>query len=55
MSILKYVKIHEDDILAFTKDQFKDPQEKHEVVLAKLLQAGLRVNVEKSFFSMDAI
>ena len=55
MSFLEYVKVQFDRLLVLTKDLFKDHLERLKEVLAKVLQACLRVNAEKSIFFMDTI
>ena len=55
MSVLEYVRVYLDGLLVLTNDSFEDHLQKPEVVLAKLLHTGLRVNAEKSTFCMNTI
>jgi hypothetical protein len=55
MQSLEYVKTYIDDILVITKDDFVDHLKKLEQVLIRLRDAGLRVNIDKSFFAEDEI
>ena len=48
---IDYVRAYIDDVLALTKDSFDDHLEKLERILARLQQAGLKVNAKKSFFA----
>ncbi len=51
MEGLEYVRTYIDDLLVLTKGSFEDHLEKLDRVLARLRQAGLRVNANKSFFA----
>ena len=46
-SVLVHIRIYLDNLFVLTKDFFEDRLVKLEVVLEKLLQAGLRVNAKK--------
>jgi RNase H-like domain found in reverse transcriptase/Reverse transcriptase (RNA-dependent DNA polymerase) len=48
---LEFVRTYIDDLLCLTKDSFEDQLEKLEQVLHRLLEAGLKVNGNKSFFT----
>ena len=50
---LSYVRAYIDDLLVLTKGSYEDHLKKVEVVLARLENAGLQVNAEKSFFAKD--
>ena len=50
MQDLEYVRAYIDDLLILTKSNWTDHLDKLEKVLAKLQQAGLKVNAKKSFF-----
>ena len=45
------VRAYIDDILALTKGDLDDHLKKLERILARLAQAGLKVNAKKSFFA----
>ena len=51
MQDLEFVRAYIDDLLAITSGSFDDHLEKLDVVLAKLREAGLKVNATKSFFA----
>ena len=51
MSELEHVRVYLDDLLVITKGTFEDHLEKLDGVLAKLMKAGLKVNLKKSFFA----
>jgi transposase InsO family protein len=51
MQDLEYVRAYIDDLLVITTDTLKDHLDKLGAVLTKLRQAGLKVNVKKSFFA----
>ena len=51
MDQLEYVRTYLDDLLVLTKDAYVDHLEKLWVVLTRLQDAGLRVNVTKSNFA----
>jgi hypothetical protein len=51
MEDLEYVRAYIDDLLITTNGSFEDHMTKTSAVLAKLRQAGLKVNVTKSFFA----
>ena len=55
MQDLEFVRAYIDDLLCITKGSFEDHLEKLGQVLAKLRQAGLKVNVKKSFFAKDEL
>ena len=48
---IEFVRTYIDDLLCLTKGTFEDHLEKLERVLARLQQAGLKVNGNKSFFA----
>ena len=48
---MDYIKPYIDDILALTKGDLDNHLEKLERILARLTQAGLKVNAKKSFFA----
>ena len=48
MDQLEYVRMYLDDLLVLTKDTYADHLQKLQVVLTRLQDAGLRVNVTKS-------
>jgi Reverse transcriptase (RNA-dependent DNA polymerase) len=50
MQDLEYVKTYLDDLLILSNNNFKDHLLKLEIVLARLLTAGMRVNTSKSKF-----
>ena len=47
---LEVVKAYIDDLLIITKGSWQDHLDKLEIVLARLREAGLEVNMGKSFF-----
>ena len=51
MQDLEYVRAYIDDLLVITNGSMEDHLEKLSVVLNKLRDAGLKVNVKKSFFA----
>ena len=55
MDQLEYVRTYLDDLLVLTKGSYSDHLDKLQVVLKRLLRAGLRVNVEKSSFAKSEI
>ena len=55
MDQLEYVRTYLDDLLVLTKDTYVDHLEKLRVVLTRLQDAGLRVNVTKSNFATAEI
>ena len=48
MSGLDFTRAYIDDLLVLSNDTFEDHLEKVEVVLTRLLEAGLKVNISKS-------
>jgi len=52
---LEYVRAYIDDLLVTTKGSFADHLVKLEAVLAKLEEAGLKVNATKSFFAREGL
>ena len=48
---LDYARAYIDDLLCLTKGSYDDHLEKLENILARLSQAGLKVNAKKSFFA----
>ena len=48
---IEYVRAYIDDLLILTKSDFTDHLEKLRVVLDRLREAGLKVNVTKSYFA----
>ena len=55
MGDLKYVRTYLDDLLILTRYSFADHLSKLEVVLERLLKAGLCVNAESSTFCAETI
>ena len=55
MASLEYVRAYIDDLLIITRGTLDDHIEKIEIVLAKLRDAGLKVNAAKSFFCTHEI
>jgi len=55
MEGLAFVRTHIDDLLVLTKGSFEDHLEKLELVLKRLLKAGLKVNIKKSFFARSQL
>ena len=55
MQDLEFVRAYIDDLLCITTGSFEDHLEKLDKVLAKLRQAGLKVNAKKSFFAKDEL
>ena len=51
MSELEHVRVYLDDLLVITKGDFKDHLQKLGEVLEKLMKAGLKVNLKKSFLA----
>ena len=51
MQDLEFVRAYIDDLLAITNGSFDDHLEKLDVVLARLREAGLKVNAKKLFFA----
>ena len=47
---LEVVKVYIDDLLIITKGSWQDHLDKLEIVLQRLQEAGLKVNMGKSFF-----
>jgi hypothetical protein len=52
---MEYVKTYLDDLLILTNRSFKDYLVKLEMVLARLSNAGMRVNISKSKFFTEQI
>jgi hypothetical protein len=52
---MEYVKTYLDDLLILTNNSFKDHLLKLEMVLARLSNAGMEVNVSKSKFFSEQI
>ena len=52
---LEYVRAYIDDLLVTTKGSFEDHLQKLDKVLAKLEEAGLKVNAKKSFFAREGL
>ena len=50
MSALEFVRTYLDDLLVIAKASLEDHVEKLRMVLTKLREAGLRINVDKSTF-----
>ena len=48
---IEYVRAYIDDLLVLTKSDYKDHLEKLRIVLQRLREAGLKVNVTKSYFA----
>ena len=55
MSQLEYVRAYIDDLLVITKGSYDDHLSKVKVVLQRLQDAGLRVNVRKSTFAQTEV
>ena len=55
MQDLEYVRAYIDDILVITSGSLEDHLDKLRVVLKRLQDAGLRVNVKKSFFAKEEL
>ena len=55
MASLEYVRAYIDDLLIITRGTLDDHIEKIEIVLARLRDAGLKVNAAKSFFCTHEI
>jgi len=55
MASLEYVRAYIDDLLIITRGTLGDHIEKIEIVLARLRDAGLKVNAGKSFFCTHEI
>jgi len=55
MASLEYVRSYVDDLLIITRGTLDDHIEKIEIVLARLRDAGLKVNAAKSFFCTHEI
>ena len=51
MEELEFVRVYRDDLLVITKGSFEDHLEKLDAVLAKLMKAGLKANLRKSFLA----
>jgi hypothetical protein len=52
---MEYVKTYLDDLLILTNSSFKDHLLKLEMILARLSNAGMRVNISKSKFFAEQI
>jgi len=50
MESLEYVRAYIDDLLCISRESFDDHLDKHEEVLKRLRDAGLKVNADKSTF-----
>ena len=55
MEGLDFVQTYIDDLLCITKGSFDEHLEKLEWVLARLKQAGLKVNAKKLFFAREQV
>ena len=55
MASLEYFRVYIDDLLIITRGTLDDHIEKIEIVLARLRDAGLKVNAAKSFFCTHEI
>jgi len=55
MEGLEFVRCYLDDLLTITKESFDDHLSKLEIVLERLSQAGLRVNITKSAFATQQL
>jgi len=55
MASLEYVRAYIDDLLIITRGTLDDHIDKIEIVLARLRDAGLKVNAAKSFFCTHEI
>jgi len=53
-SDLEYVRAYIDDLLCMTTGTWDDHLNKLDKILARMQEAGLKVNAKKSFFSKDA-
>ena len=52
---LEFVRTYIDDLLCLTKGTFEDHLEKLKRILARLQQAGLKVNANKLFFARSEL
>jgi hypothetical protein len=52
---MEYVKTYLDDLLILTNSSFKDHLLKLEMILARLLMAGMRMDISKSKFFVEQI
>ena len=52
---LEFLQTYIDDLLCLTKGTFEDHLEKLKRILARLQQAGLKVNANKSFFARSEL
>jgi len=55
MEALEFVRVYIDDILCLTVDNWHDHLNKLASVLQRLLEAGLKINADKSFFGRAAL
>jgi hypothetical protein len=55
MASLEYVRAYIDDLLIITRGTLDDHIEKIEIVLARLRDAGLKVNAAKLFFCTQVV
>jgi hypothetical protein len=53
MATLEYIRVHIDDLLIITKSSHDDHLGKLEQVFIRLRNAGLKINVAKSFFCVQ--
>ena len=51
MEELEFVRVYLDDLLVISKGTFEDHLQKLDEVLEKLMKAGLKVNLRKSFLA----
>jgi Reverse transcriptase (RNA-dependent DNA polymerase) len=55
MGDLEYVRAYIDDLLIITKGTYLEHPQKLATVLTRLQQAGLKLNVNKSWFSQEKL
>jgi Reverse transcriptase (RNA-dependent DNA polymerase) len=55
MDGLESVRCYLDDLLIITKGNYQDHLAQVEIVMTRLLEAGLRVNVAKSYFAQQEL
>jgi hypothetical protein len=53
MAALEYIRAYIDNLLVITKSSHDDHLGKHEQVFIRLCDAGLKINVTKSFFCVQ--
>ena len=55
MAGLEFIRVYIDDLLHVTSGTFEDHLEKLETIFQRLQTAGLKVNIEKSFFGKEQL